>query len=92
MGTYVEQMSQILRPVAPPRVLEGVYTDVQHERMLDVIKRKGPWRTIMAQHFDTIDELMATSNATLVCIALAERKAVPVPAAFRERIAAFEQT
>ena len=30
--------------------------------------------------------LMATSNATLVCIALDERKAVPVPDAFRERI------
>jgi len=34
---------------------------------------------------------MATSTATLVCIALDERKAVPVPDAFRERIAAFEE-
>jgi acyl-CoA thioester hydrolase len=34
--------------------------------------------------------LMATSEATLVCIALDERKAVSVPDAFRERIAAFE--
>jgi acyl-CoA thioester hydrolase len=37
------------------------------------------------------DLLMATSTATLVCIALAERKAVPVPEAFREVIAAFEE-
>jgi acyl-CoA thioester hydrolase len=36
------------------------------------------------------DVLMATATATLVCIDLTERKAVPVPAAFRERIAAFE--
>ena len=36
------------------------------------------------------DLLMATSTATLVCIALDERKAVPVPDAFRERIAEFE--
>ena len=36
------------------------------------------------------DELMATSSATLVCIDLAERKAVPVPGTFRERIAVFE--
>jgi acyl-CoA thioester hydrolase len=36
------------------------------------------------------DLLMATSEATLVCIALDERKAVSVPDAFRERIAAFE--
>jgi acyl-CoA thioester hydrolase len=36
------------------------------------------------------DALMATSTATLVCIDLTERKAVPVPGTFRERIAAFE--
>jgi acyl-CoA thioester hydrolase len=36
------------------------------------------------------DLLMATSEATLVCISLDERKAVSVPNAFRERIAAFE--
>ncbi len=41
---------------------------------------------------DGDDLLMATSTATLVCIALAERKPVSVPAAFRERIAAFERT
>jgi acyl-CoA thioester hydrolase len=39
---------------------------------------------------DGTDELMVTSTATLVCIDLAERKAVPVPDAFRERVAAFE--
>src|SRR5438105_3373628 len=36
------------------------------------------------------DELMATAKATLVCIALDERKAVPVPDVIRERIAAFQ--
>jgi acyl-CoA thioester hydrolase len=39
---------------------------------------------------DGNDELMATSTATLVCIDLAERKAVPVPGTFRERVATFE--
>jgi acyl-CoA thioester hydrolase len=34
--------------------------------------------------------LMATAKATLVCISLDERRAVAVPDAFRERIAAFE--
>jgi acyl-CoA thioester hydrolase len=36
------------------------------------------------------DTLMATAKATLVCIALDERKAVAVPDAFRERIGGFE--
>jgi acyl-CoA thioester hydrolase len=39
---------------------------------------------------DDGDTLMATAKATLVCIALAERKAVPVPPEFRERIAEFD--
>jgi acyl-CoA thioesterase FadM len=33
---------------------------------------------------------MATAKATVVCIALAERKAVRVPDAFRHQIAAME--
>ena len=36
------------------------------------------------------DALMATAKATLVCIALHERKAVPVPQAFRAQIEAFQ--
>src|SRR6476659_10802910 len=33
------------------------------------------------------DTLMATAKATLVCISLDERKAVPVPQEFRDRVA-----
>jgi acyl-CoA thioester hydrolase len=37
------------------------------------------------------DALMATAKATLVCIALDERKAVPVPEAFREQVEEFQR-
>jgi acyl-CoA thioester hydrolase len=36
------------------------------------------------------DTLMATAKATLVCIALDARRAVPVPGTFREQIEAFQ--
>jgi acyl-CoA thioester hydrolase len=39
---------------------------------------------------DDGDTLMATAQATLVCIALDERRAVPVPDAFREQVESFE--
>jgi acyl-CoA thioester hydrolase len=39
---------------------------------------------------DDGDTLMATAKATLVCIALDERRAVPVPEPFRAQIAAFQ--
>ena len=37
------------------------------------------------------DTLMASAKATLVCIALDERKAVPVPQPFRDQIEAFQR-
>jgi acyl-CoA thioester hydrolase len=40
---------------------------------------------------DDGDTLMATAKATLVAIALDERRAVAVPAAFREQVEAFER-
>lgn len=60
MSDYLERMNQILRPVAPPRVIEGVYTDDQHRRMFDVVKQHGPWPTIASHHFDSVEELIAT--------------------------------
>ena len=62
MNDDLERLNEILRPVSPPRVLEGVYTDDQHGRIVDVIKRNGPWQTITAQTFASVEELMATSN------------------------------
>jgi len=63
--TDTQRMNEILRPVAPPRVLQGVYTDDQHERMLEVIRRSGPWPTITAHHFETVEELVATTSGPM---------------------------
>jgi len=60
-----QQLNEILRPAAPPQVLERVYTDDQHERIVEVIKRNGPWPTITAHHFETVEELIATSTGVV---------------------------
>jgi hypothetical protein len=39
-----------------------VYTDDQYERIMGLIKHNGPWPTITAHHFNTVEELIATSN------------------------------
>jgi hypothetical protein len=65
VADYQQQMSEILRPVAPPRVLDGVYTDDQYRRLLDVVKCNGPWPTIASHHFDTVDELLATVSGVV---------------------------
>jgi len=65
MGTYEDQMHTSLRPIAPPQVVERVYTDDQHQRLLGVVKSKGPWPTITSHHFDTVEELVATSTGVV---------------------------
>jgi acyl-CoA thioester hydrolase len=45
-----------------------------------------------AAHRVDDDKLMATAKATLVCIALDERRAVPIPAAFRTQIETFQES
>ena len=62
---YQQQLSETLRPVSPPRVLEGVYTDDQYERIVDVVKRNGPWPTIVSHHFKSVEELVATSSGVV---------------------------
>jgi len=65
MVDYRQRMSEILRPAAPPRVLEGLYSDDQHDRIMQVIKERGPWPTITAHHFDTVEELVATTSGPM---------------------------
>jgi len=65
MGAYEEQMARVLRPVAPPRVLDHVYPDDQYERLLGIVQREGPWPTIASHHFDTVDELIATTSGVV---------------------------
>jgi hypothetical protein len=60
MSDYQRALAKVLTPCAQPRIMEGVYTDEQLQRMLDVVKREGPWPTIVAHHFKSVDELIAT--------------------------------
>jgi hypothetical protein len=59
------RLAQILRPVSPPLVVEGLYTDDQYARIVEVIKGSGPWPTITAHHFQTVEQLVATSTGVV---------------------------
>ncbi len=56
------ELSDVLRPAAPPRQIDNVYTDDQRERLLDVVRTEGPWKLIIAQHFASPEELIATMS------------------------------
>jgi len=56
---------RIIRPVADPQVIEGAYSEDQHRRMLDIVRRTGPHSLILAQHFKTPEEVIATGTGSL---------------------------
>jgi len=65
IATVPAPSRKTLTPVAPPRIVEPVYTDEQYERMLGLIKREGPWGTIISHHFETVDEVIATTTGLI---------------------------
>jgi len=55
----------VIRPVAEPRIINNVYSDDQYKRMVDVIRRNGPWKMVLAQHFASAEEVVATMSGGL---------------------------
>ncbi len=59
------ELGSIIRPVAEPVVLDKVYSKDQHSRLVEVVRREGPWKLILAQHFDSAEEVMATLSGAM---------------------------
>src|SRR3954447_3180314 len=60
VSDYQSQLARVLTPVAPPRVIEGVYTEDEYTRLFEVVKQHGPWPNIVSHHFQSVDEMIAT--------------------------------
>lgn len=56
-----DQAARIV-PHAPPVLFDNPYSEDQHRRVVDVIRREGPWPLIIAQHFASVEELIATAS------------------------------
>jgi hypothetical protein len=54
-----QHLSDLLQPVAPPREIDKPFTEDQKRRLLDVV-HGGDWKLILAQHFASPEELLAT--------------------------------
>ncbi|WP_420381787.1 hypothetical protein [Novosphingobium sp.] len=64
-STQISHLSDVLRPASPPREIAGVYTPDQIARLLDVVRTQGPWQLIIAQHFASVEELVATMSGAM---------------------------
>lgn len=49
-------------PVAPPRLIQDVYSETELERLLGVLHTAGPWPLIAGLYFKSVDELLAVSG------------------------------
>lgn len=58
-------MSHSFTPIAAPRVMEQAYSEDQHRRMLEVIRREGRRSLMLARPFKSPEEVVATPSATL---------------------------
>jgi len=58
-------LASAIKPIAEPIVFDGVYTNDQHRRLIDVVRRNGPWKLIIAQHFKSAEELFATMSGSI---------------------------
>lgn len=61
IASRAEQAARIV-PHAPPVLIDRPYTDDQHRRIIELIRREGPWPLIIALHFASIEELVATAS------------------------------
>lgn len=54
-----------IRPVAEPRIMDDVYSDDQHRRIVQSIRDHGPWKMVLAQHFKSAEEVVATMSGEM---------------------------
>jgi hypothetical protein len=59
------ELANSLRPVSEPRLLHDIYTVDQHRRLVEVVRREGPWKLILAQHFSSAEEVVATLSGSM---------------------------
>jgi len=50
-----------ITPVAPPRLLENVFSQDEVRRLFEVLRTRGPWRMVAGIYFKTVEELLAIS-------------------------------
>ena len=62
---YRQRLNQVMRPVADPIIVDDVYTQREYDTLLDIVRHRGPWPTILAHHFKTMEEVIATTSGQI---------------------------
>ena len=54
-------LTDLVRPIAPPMIVDGVYTDEQYRQIMDVARSKGPWELTVRQFYASPEEIADTT-------------------------------
>lgn len=60
-----DEFASMIRPSAPPKIIDGSYSEDQHCRLVDFVRDAGPWQMILAQHFASPEEVVATMSGSV---------------------------
>ena len=60
-----QELANSFRPVARPQLIERAYSDDQYRRLMEVVRTHGPWQLILAENFETPEEVIATTSGQL---------------------------
>ncbi|HWT13725.1 MAG TPA: hypothetical protein VN231_13305 [Allosphingosinicella sp.] len=55
----------LFKPIAEPRIIDEAYSPGQVERLFALLRDEGPWPTVMAHHFATPEELIASTSGVV---------------------------
>ncbi len=53
--------SDAVRPIAPPLIIDDIYTDDQARRLMELTRNRGPWEMILGQFYASADEIAVTT-------------------------------
>lgn len=65
MPDAITQVSCDMRPAAPPRQIDDVYTPAQHAALMDMIRDHGPWPMVTKGRFQNVEQIAASTSGRI---------------------------
>lgn len=65
MNTQASIAKPDMRPFAPPRGLDNVYSDEQYRALMDLIRNRGPWPMVTKGRFENVEQIAASTSGRI---------------------------
>lgn len=62
MATQPREPAMDIRPHAPPRLVDAIYSERQHEALMAMIRARGPWPMVTKGRFQNVAQIAASTT------------------------------